>query len=106
MRPSVLAHADEVIECRKIALHSHSIPHVDAHASTRAHGGVDLRPGVASASNLVPKFAMSDGDKTKGRHFNGALGLSVSRSGSAIASPNAGSGSSVIVVQQFAATSS
>ena len=31
-----------------------------------AHGRVDPRPGVASASNLVPKSATSDGDKAKG----------------------------------------
>jgi hypothetical protein len=33
---------------------------------TEAHGRVNPRPGVASASNLVPKSATSDGDKAKG----------------------------------------
>src|SRR5205809_5699813 len=38
----------------------------DAGARLDTHGRVDPRPGVASASNLVPKSATSDGDKTKG----------------------------------------
>jgi hypothetical protein len=38
----------------------------DAGARLVAHGRVDPRPGVAPASNLVPKSATSDGDKTKG----------------------------------------
>jgi hypothetical protein len=39
---------------------------VCAGARLDAHGRVDPRPGVASASNLVPKSATSDGDKAKG----------------------------------------
>jgi hypothetical protein len=38
----------------------------DGGARLDAHGRVDPRPGVASASNLLPKSATSDGDKTKG----------------------------------------
>ena len=38
----------------------------DAGARLDAHGRIDPRPGVASASNLVPKSAISDGDKAKG----------------------------------------